>query len=123
MNGAASGPATRYTAARKKVLEPFEPYDQYAGTDQSWHMFVAPHRNPARLYIDLSNDSGQPSTWRLLYVSRHPELRWKSEVFDHSRGRAALFRYSWRHYRAPIVHLEAEDTHQGDFLKDCRRVL
>lgn len=97
--------ATRYMGAREKVLEPLEPYYQHAGTYQAWHMFVAPHRNPARLYIDLSEDSGQGETWRLLYISRHPSLRWRADLLDHSRSRAALFRYSWRHYRSPYKKL------------------
>lgn len=97
--------ATRYMAVRKSVLEPLEPYYEHAGTYQAWHMFVAPHRNPARLYVDVSEDHGQGPTWRLLYISRHPELRWKAELFDHSRTRAALFRYSWRHYRSPFKKL------------------
>ena len=93
--------AKRYMAARKGVLAPFAAYYEHAGTYQAWHMFIAPHRNPARLYIDLSEDGDQGESWRLLYISRHPELRWRAELFDHSRSRAALFRYSWSHYRSP----------------------
>ena len=97
--------ATRYMAAREGVLQPLAPYYTHAGTYQAWHMFVAPHRNPARLIIDLAEDGAAGRTWRTLYISRHPELRWKATLFDHSRSRAALFRYSWRHYRAPYKRL------------------
>ena len=84
---------------RQSVLSPLNPYYEHAGTWQSWHMFVGPHRNPAKLYIDL-DVSGQEG-WQPLYTSRHPEHRWKADLMDHSRTRAALFRYSWRHYRTP----------------------
>jgi hypothetical protein len=93
--------ATAFMGLRKKALAPFQPYYHHAGTWQAWHMFVAPHRNPARLHIDIDRDG----TWETVYISRDPQLRWRAELFDHSRGRAALFRYSWRHYRVPFRHL------------------
>lgn len=93
--------ATTFMAGRKQVLAPFQPYYSHAGTYQAWHMFVAPHRNPARLHIELNDGEG----WQTIYISRDPALTWKAELLDHSRARAALFRYSWKHYRGTFRRL------------------
>lgn len=89
--------AVGYERAREKVLWPFEPYYRYAGTWQSWRMFVAPHRYPGRLEIDVDRGSG----WEPAYVGRSREHDWLAGYLDHDRFRAAVFRYSWQHYRGP----------------------
>lgn len=94
--------AVAFMSVRKTALKPFKPYYQHAGTYQAWHMFVAPHRNPAKLEIALDYGS---EDWTLIYRARDPEYAWKAEVFDHNRARAALFRYSWKHYRTPYRQL------------------
>ena len=94
--------ATRAMSVRTTVLKPFQPYYDHLGTYQTWHMFVAPHRNPAKLYIDVQTGAGlAEASWELVYISRDPQLRWQAPLMDHSRARAALFRYSWKHYRSP----------------------
>ncbi|MDG1479562.1 MAG: hypothetical protein P8R54_08220 [Myxococcota bacterium] len=93
--------AKTFMEGRKVVLAPFQPYYSHAGTHQAWHMFVAPHRNPARLHIDI--DRGED--WETIYISRDPTLTWKAPLLDHNRARAALFRYSWRHYRGSFRKL------------------
>jgi len=82
---------TRYSAARKLVLRPLQPYYRFLGTNQSWRMFVAPHRYPARLHIDIE----EGGRWRPVYVARSPEYRWLARQLDDDRMRAALFRYAW----------------------------
>jgi len=89
--------AVGYEGVRQAVLAPFRPYYEYCGTWQSWRMFVAPHRYPGRLEIDVDRGHG----WEPLYVARSPEHSWRRTLFDHDRSRAAIFRYSWKHYRGP----------------------
>jgi len=91
--------ARRIQTVRGWALAPFMPYYRYCGTWQSWKMFVAPHRYPSRLYIELEGADG---TWRKLYVARSNEWDWHREQLDHDRMRAAIFRYGWRHYRRPF---------------------
>jgi hypothetical protein len=86
--------ATGYEAARVKVLSPFEPYYVYCGTWQSWRMFVAPHRYPGRLEIEVDHGQG----WEPLFVERSDAHVWRRRWMDHDRMRAAIFRYSWKHY-------------------------
>lgn len=85
---------TGVTKARTKVLDPFMPYYLYAGTWQSWRMFVAPHRYPAILHIDIQDDAG----WEPIYRSRSSEYDWRRYQFDHDRMRSVTFRLSWSAY-------------------------
>ncbi|TNE91062.1 MAG: hypothetical protein EP330_06320 [Deltaproteobacteria bacterium] len=82
--------------ARSKVLAPFGTYYRYTGTAQSWRMFVAPHRFPARLEFRIEENG----KWRTIYATRSPDFRWHAEHFDHDRMRSAVFRYAWPHYAA-----------------------
>lgn len=76
---------------RKEALYPFYPYYRNSGAWQSWRMFVAPHRYPSRLHIDVK----QGETWTPIYVARSQTLDWHSGQLNHDRFRAALFRYGW----------------------------
>jgi hypothetical protein len=87
--------ARKWLGARRTLLEPFEPYFKYCGTYQSWRMFVAPHRYPSRLVVDLKVEG----EWVPLYRGRDPELDWHSEWFDHDRMRSVVFRFGWGSYR------------------------
>jgi hypothetical protein len=60
-------------------------------------MFVAPHRYPARLEIEIDRGRG----WETVYLGRSTEHAWLQPWLDHDRFRAAVFRYSWKHYRHP----------------------
>lgn len=84
-----------YERARSSVLAPFQPYYRYCGTWQSWRMFVAPHRYPARLHIDVLDDDG----WRPVYRARSSIHAWRAEQLDHDRFRSSIFRYAWPSYR------------------------
>ena len=86
-----------YEKGRGKVIRPFRWYFEVFGVWQSWKMFVAPHRYPARLEIHVTDDGKE---WDPIYVARSDEHEWMRRWFDHDRFRAALFRYAWDHYRA-----------------------
>jgi hypothetical protein len=88
--------ATGYEVVREKILAPFQPYFRYCGTWQSWKMFVAPHRYPGRLEIEVDRGEG----WEPVYVARSAEHDWMAPWLDHDRFRSATFRYAWDHYRA-----------------------
>jgi hypothetical protein len=88
------GLATGFMTARTRALKPFAPYYRYCGTSQSWRMFVAPHRFPARLELRIE----EGGRWRTIYEMRHPEHDWYAAHFDHDRMRAGVFRYGWPQY-------------------------
>ena len=85
------GAMTSFMAVRGAVVGPFDRYYELTGTWQSWRMFVAPQRYPARLTVDLYEDGA----WRPLFEERSDTATWNRAVFDHDRLRAAIFRYSW----------------------------
>lgn len=87
--------ARRAMRLRSTILRPLRPYYRLCGTTQSWRMFVAPHRFPARLQIRVEEAEG----WRVIYEARSPIHTWNRRQLDNDRMRAALFRYGWRHYR------------------------
>ncbi|MEQ1568227.1 MAG: hypothetical protein ABMA64_21490 [Myxococcota bacterium] len=87
--------ASGYESARAVVMRPLAPYLDTFGTWQSWKMFVAPHRFPARVEIHVDRGAG----WEPVYVARSSTHDWLAGYFDHDRFRAALFRYGWEHYR------------------------
>lgn len=83
-----------YTEGRNTLLKPLRPYYKYTCTPQSWRMFVAPHRYPAKLEIHVKID-GQ---WVPAYIARDPEHNWQGRALDHDRFRSAIFRFSWSAY-------------------------
>lgn len=87
--------AETITAVRETLVAPFEPYRKYAGVRQPWNMFVAPHRHPAKLTVDVQVDD----EWRPVYRARSEEYDYRSRFFDHDRVRAMLFRYGWPAYK------------------------
>ena len=87
--------AVGWDHARDLVLTPITPYGRYLGASQSWRMFVAPHRYPTRLQIELDSGDG----WETLYIERSAEYAWRREVFDHDRMRSAIFRFGWTQYK------------------------
>lgn len=79
------------------AMTPFRSYQQYTGTVQAWSMFVAPHRHPGRLYVEIREPIGQ---WRPVYVARSNEWTWRKAQLDHIRFRSAIFRYAWPQFSA-----------------------
>lgn len=87
--------AVGWESRRSAVLAPARPYARYLGVDQSWRMFVAPHRYPTRLSVEVF-EHGQ---WRLVYEERSPDATWLGWALDHDRTRSVIFRFGWSHYR------------------------
>ncbi len=71
---------------------PFRRYQSYTGTHQSWRMFVAPHRYPTRLHVDMRTAEGD---WTPLYVRGSDEFTWRAGQLGNIRVRSALFNYFW----------------------------
>lgn len=112
--------ATGFMDAREKVLAPFQPYYRYCGTWQSWRMFVAPHRFPARLHIDVR----EGGTWRPVFEERSEELTWMETELGHDRLRSGIFRYAWPQYRSTwklfgkyMARRAAEDFPEADAVR------
>lgn len=80
---------------RRAVVRPFNLYGNVIGVRQPWRMFVAPHRFPTSLEIDVREDR----EWRTIYADRSDAHTWRRGLFDHDRMRAAVFRYGWPNYR------------------------
>ncbi len=87
--------AQSWTQALHTLRTPLRPYRDVFGVRQTWRMFVAPHRHPGRLHIDIERD-GQ---WRAIQIARSDQHDWRAPQLDHVRMRAMLFRYGWKRYR------------------------
>jgi hypothetical protein len=90
----AFGFASGWNEVHTALQAPFQPYYRLA-TRQSWRMFVAPHRHPGRLHVDIDHGTG----WEPLYVARSSAHTWRGHQLDHDRFRSALFRYAWPAYQ------------------------
>lgn len=103
--------ARTWTELVTTVRAPVQPYATYLGVRQSWRMFVAPHRYPATLHVELEQDG----RWQPLYDARSHAHGWRADQLDHVRVRAVLFRYGWsryaRHYQAFARWLAARAAH------------
>lgn len=84
--------ASSWNTVQSTAVAPFKPYYRHFGTYQSWRMFVAPHRYPARLHVDIDRGEG----WEPLYVARSEVHTWRRRQLDQDRLRSAIFRYGWR---------------------------
>ena len=85
--------AQGWSRLHETIARPFEPYRQYVGVRQPWTMFVAPHRHPSRLEIDILEED-----WRTIYRERSDEHEWRRAILDQDRMRSAIFRFSWDRY-------------------------
>lgn len=83
--------ASGYHRVHQAARAPFVPYYRTFGTHQTWRMFVAPHRFPARLQIRVHGPEG----WGLAFEERNPQARWLAAELGHDRFRSAIFRYGW----------------------------
>ncbi len=83
--------ASGYVQSRRAVLRPLRPYARCCGTSQSWRMFVAPHRYPSKLHVDVLVQG----EWQNVYVARDAERAWMQRILDSDRMRSAQFRYAW----------------------------
>ena len=108
------------TAGRAALARPFKPFWKYLGVRQPWRMFVAPHRFPTALVIDVHEDN----QWRIVYADRSPKYTWRVGYFGHDRMRAAIFRYGWPGYAKTyrtfsrwIAGLAAEDFPDARYVR------
>jgi len=83
--------AVRYVRVRHTVFNPVSPYNEACGTGQSWCMFVAPHRYPTLLHIDIE----EGGSWRPVYIERSDEHTYLSRELDSYRFRSVIFRFGW----------------------------
>jgi hypothetical protein len=83
--------ATRVNAVRDQVVGPVRPYAQLCGTEQHWVMFVAPHRYPTRLWLEVRDGDG----WRPVYVEGDPQRRWLAGHLEDYRVRSVTFTLGW----------------------------
>lgn len=86
--------AEAWNDAVATLRAPVSFYAEGVGMSQRWRMFVAPHRHPAKLHVDIQRD-GQ---WQPVYEARSDEHRWRADQLGHIRTRAVLFRYAWAGY-------------------------
>jgi len=83
-----------YMDRRGEVLAPFGRYYHYCGTTQGWRMFIAPHRHPTALHLDIR----ERGNWRPVYIERDSQHRWLGHVLDSYRFRSVIFRFGWPGY-------------------------
>ena len=86
---------------RRVVMTPFLPYLRAAGTEQAWQMFVAPHRFPTSLQLQVhqTGTSGDEVNWHTLFEERSSTATWRAERFGSERLRASIFRWGWPNYQ------------------------
>ncbi len=83
----------RLNQFRSALLVPAGPYFRWCGTWQGWRMFVAPHRFPTRVSLEIH----EGNAWRTLYREGGPE-NWYKEALRHERFRSVLFAVGWESY-------------------------
>lgn len=87
--------ANAYNRGYKRLLTPVKPYERLVGSEQSWKMFIAPHRFPTRLDIDGRAENGE---WSVLYAESSPTAVWRKDLLRLERLRSAIFRWGWPDY-------------------------
>ncbi|MCP4502201.1 MAG: hypothetical protein GY822_19765 [Deltaproteobacteria bacterium] len=106
--------ARTLTDTRKVVLKPWAKYLRATGAQQSWRMFVAPHRFPSRLLVEVEHfDENGKRSWQEIYRSRSDEHIFLRTKLDYHRMRKYVFLTSWRHRRAAykdLVHYVAREA-------------
>jgi hypothetical protein len=85
----------RWQGALDAVQAPVSVYEDWTKQGQSWKMFVAPHRFPARMQLQVM-ETGE---WRTVFQERSTEFTWKAGIFGLERMRASIFRWSWPAYQ------------------------
>ena len=83
-------------STRQMVLTPFEPYLNAVGARQSWRLFAAPGRVPARLQVDISDAATGEDSWQQLYLTGDEPYAWRPELFTHHRFRKLMTRTTRR---------------------------
>ena len=86
--------AGKMLSVRDALVSPFGRYYDYCGTFQSWQMFVAPHRFPARVRVDVE----EQGHWRTVFRERDPNATWLASELGDTRFRSIFFRVSWPNF-------------------------
>jgi len=92
--------AQREVRVHRALVAPFHWYYDCCGTYQSWQMFVAPHRHPARLRIERY----EGGAWHLLFREGDPRATWMARQLGDTRFRSVIFRLGWPGYRGALDH-------------------
>jgi hypothetical protein len=90
-----------YGRGYKRLLAPVAPYEDLVGCEQSWKMFVAPHRFPTRLELAVRT-AGAP--WEVIFSEGSPTATWNAPVLRLERLRSAIFRWGWPSYQSAWGH-------------------
>jgi len=101
--------ASRALTLRNRLVAPFARYYAACGTYQSWQMFVAPHRHPARLRIDIQ----QAGAWHTVFREGDANASWLSTQLGDTRFRSLLFRFGWPGYRGQLDHFADWVAHRA----------
>ena len=85
---------------RKVILKPWRKYLRATGAQQGWRMFVAPHRYPSWLVVEVEFPTADgKKEWREMYRSRSSEKDYLRTQLDYHRMRKYTFLTSWKHRR------------------------
>ena len=100
---------SKYVDIKRSVLTPYSAYSNYSGARQGWRMFVAPHRNPSTLNIDVEvPDQNGLLHWETVYGSRDGIMdadesykgQWRAYQFRHNRMAKTVFLSAWSFRRS-----------------------
>jgi len=80
-------------------MAPFRPWLRYTGTEQAWQMFVAPHRHPTRMQLQVHKPGTEEEGWETVFEERSETYTWRAERFSSERLRASIFRWGWPNYQ------------------------
>lgn len=86
------GIAKAVQGGRDTLMLPFRTYLHHTGSAQSWKMFVAAHRFPTRLQIQVQHPD---SRWETVFYERDPTATWRAGRFNNERLRASVFAWGW----------------------------
>ncbi|MDP2317426.1 MAG: hypothetical protein Q8P41_31365 [Pseudomonadota bacterium] len=87
--------ANTYNRGYKQLLTPVKPYEDLIGSEQSWKMFIAPHRFPTKLEIAGRGAGGE---WGVLFLESSPTATWRADLLRLERLRSSIFRWGWPNY-------------------------
>ncbi len=85
---------------RRALAQPFRPYMNATGVQQSWAMFAAGTVESDRFGVRMRRCpvGDERCSWEWLFVHGDDERAWRREVIGHPRVRSAIFRWSWPSY-------------------------
>lgn len=84
--------AVAWQGVRDVLAWPFEDYLRLSNSRQSWKMFVAAHRFPARAEVAVRSPGGE---WVTVFSERDADADWMAARFATERVRASVFAWSW----------------------------